>query len=76
MVTGAELLNQAETAAVWATVGGVIARVIVWHPLRKLIALVTVAREIADRLDTRTDGGLQDLVTAIQQNSPPPSPRR
>ena len=61
-----EVLVTAETALIYSVIGGLVAWAFAHRPLRR-------QRQIADRLDTETPGGITDVVRAIEDAGPPPT---
>jgi hypothetical protein len=61
-------------AAVWCSVAGLIASVFAWRPLHRLFGLLHQhaedQRQIADLLNTDTEGGITEVVDAIRDASP------
>lgn len=69
-----------EQAAIWATIGGIVAHIAIRKPLRTILHWLIVQAihqaQIADSLDTQTDGGFTDLINAVKNNQPPPARHR
>lgn len=59
-----------ETAFIWSSTGLTLAYVVARHPIRRIEHLLRLyvlqADKIADQLDTKTSGGLTDLVEALE----------
>ena len=75
-----EALLTGEQALIWTLVGGAVARLLVRKPFRTalhwLIVQAVHQAQIADSLKTDTDGGLKDLIDAIEHSEPAPKPGR